>query len=79
MVLNNLDSKKRCEVLKFFKDNFRIDLEKYNENEIDLVVSLVNSDINCRLDNELKKNRILSYELEQQKKILLELNNSSYY
>ena len=76
VVLNNLDSKKRYEILKFFRDNFKINLENYEENEIDLVVSLINSEINRKLDNEIKKNRILSYELEKQKKILLELNNS---
>lgn len=78
VVLSNLDSKKREEVLKFFRDNFKINLDNYTEDKVYYIINLVNSEINHRLNNELKKNRMLSCELEKQK-ILFELNNGSGY
>ena len=42
MVLNNIDSKQREKILRFFDEKLNINLEEYDEDEISIIVDEVN-------------------------------------
>ena len=73
MEVNNLESGKKELLLSFFKDNFGINLEEYDDKKISAMINLVSSEINKVIEEEAKKNIILSEMIEKQKLEIEEL------
>ena len=76
MEVNNLESGKKELLLSFFKDNFGINLEEYDDKKISAMINLVSSEINKVIEEETKKNVILSEMMEKQKSEIEELLNN---
>jgi len=65
VVLSNINPNKRKVILKFFSDNFSINLEQYEEDELLIVVEEVKNTINKRILEEKNKYNELSSKMQK--------------
>ena len=65
MVLSNIESSKREKILNFFIDNFNINLNNYEEDEIPVVIDEVRTMIDKRIVEEEKKYKVYSAILQK--------------
>lgn len=74
MVLNNIQQIKKRYILEFFKTEFNLNLEKYDHDEINLIINEINSEIEKKIKEEQEKYKNLSLELEQKQLKLMLFN-----
>lgn len=76
MVLNNIDSKQREKILRFFDEKLNINLEEYDEDEISIIVDEVNKMIEQKINIELQKRKFLLAEIQKKMDMLLLVQES---
>ena len=67
-MIDSLNSDREENLVNFFKETFKIDIEKYNEAELKIVISELNKEIQKMYNNELQRNIELSSKLDDLKK-----------
>lgn len=65
MVLSNIEASKREKIMNFFKENFSIDLNDYNDDEIPYVIDEVKHMIDKKIVEEKDKYKVYSAILEK--------------
>ena len=67
MELNKATEEEHEIIKNYYKDNFGIDIEKYSDDELKVILEQLSSSLDKRIEEEQARNQMLKNQLELEK------------